>query len=121
MGEQVLDVIGQDIFGDEPTSEVFGKGRHISENGIDKDVFMAGDIKVFSRPHELAQFPVVIHPFQPFFTEKIAEDMLQPGPVAGEILIEDICHLSFKNEHSGEDVAAVSLSFLLVKGAVCEN
>ena len=63
MSEQVLYVIGKDIFGDKPASEVFGKGRYISENGIDEDVFMAGDIKVFSRSHELAQFPVVIHPF----------------------------------------------------------
>ena len=121
MGEQVLYVIGQDVLRDEPASEVFGKGRHISENGIDEDVFMAGDIKVFSRSHELTQFPVVIHPLQPFLTEEIAEDMLQPGSIAGEILIENICHLSFENEHSGEDVAAVSLSLLLVKRTVCEN
>ena len=110
----MLYVIGQDVLRDEPASEVFGKGRYIPENGIDKDVFMAEDIKVFSSPHELAQFPVVIHPFQPLLPEKIAEDMLQPGSIAGEILIEDICHLSFENEHSGEDIPAVSLSLLLV-------
>ena len=115
MGEQVLYVIGKDVLRDEPASEVFGKGRHISENGIDEDVFMAGDIKVFSRSHELTQFPFVIHPFQPFLSKEIAEDMLQPGSIAGEILIKNICHLSFKNEHSGEDISAVSLSLFLAE------
>ena len=47
--------------------------------------------------------------------------MLQSSSIAGEILIENICHLSFKNEHSGEDIPAVSLSLLLVKWTVCEN
>lgn len=118
MGEKVLHVIGQDILRNEPASKIFGKGGDITEDGIDEDMLMAGDVEVLTGPYELTQFPVIIHPFQSLLPEEITEDMLQPGSIAGEIPIENFCHLPFEDEHTGEDIAAVPFTLGLIKGAV---